>query len=283
MRTQWLALGAIAVAGVAGDQASQLEPTVNPKVQVAGLDANDTHASASLLGQFRTSVATWLYLHADLYLHNGVEMRPMTQFERREGTQGQSAGDNDLGKGEGSTETTVIPSAERDFRGWIGDLERSGGAYKDMKGHRHNPPETAMPLFKLMTVLDPSFIPGWTMGAMIIARDVKTGPQNAVTFLKRGVKENPHDFRIRFEIGYYLAAYLKSLDEAVAWLDSARQMASTRRNLSADELSSLEENYRWLGLCLKSQGKRREESIIAQEGIVRFPDDPVLARLAKDD
>ncbi len=282
MKATWGACAAIVLVGVSGNQARQLADVVNPKVQLAGVEAHETHASASLLGQFRMSAATWLYLHADLYLHNGVEMRPQTSTEQHTGQQSAVAGTSDLGQGEGTGETTVIPAANQDFRGWIGDLERACGAYKDMRGHTHNPPETAIPLFRLMTTVDPSFIPGWTMGAMIVARNTTTGPQDAVKFLKRGVEENPTEFRLRYETGFYLAAYSRSLAQAVPWFEEARKLAYTRHDLSPDESDSLRDTYRWLALCLRDMGRKREQQLVAQEGIARFSDDPVLLRLVRN-
>ena len=52
---------------------------------------------------------------------------------------------------------TAIPSPDRDFRGWMGDLERETGTYRDMHNHTHNEPEQAIPLFRLMTWIDPNF------------------------------------------------------------------------------------------------------------------------------
>ena len=281
MKVFLAALGVLACLGAAGDRVQLLKTAVNPPVDVAGVEANDTHASASMLGQFRTSAATWLYLHADLYLHNGVEMRPLLKSERSNGKSGSTAGDDDLGKGEGSGETTVIPSADHDFRGWIGDLERACGAYKDMKNHHHNPPETTIPLFRLMTVIDPTFVPGWTLGAMIIARDVKTGPDRAIQYLVRGVQENPREFRLRYQVGYYLAAYDHDLTQALPWLDAGRRLTLGRVDLSDDEADSLTNAYRWEALCFRDLKHAPEEREIVDEGLKRFPKDPLLLRLSR--
>ena len=272
---------AVLAVGIAGSRVQGLATVINPPLQAAGLEANDTHASASLLGQFRTSTATWLYLHADLYLHNGVEMRPLTSSERRNGTQGSAAGTNDLGEGEGAGEVTVIPSSERDFRGPIGDIERACGAYKDMNGHLHNPPETAMPLFRLMTAIDPQFLPGWTMGSMILAREVNTGPDSAIAFLKRGYRENPGEFTIPFEIGFQLASYKKEPRQALVYLDDARRLAQKRVGLDEDQKESLRQTYRLLGICLRDIHEPADELGIAKEGLALFPDDPLLLRLAR--
>src|SRR5579864_179950 len=66
-----------------GYAVSDLQPLVSPRASdMAGLQAHETHASASLLGQFRTSFSSWLWFRTDLYLHNGVEMRQMTDDEK---------------------------------------------------------------------------------------------------------------------------------------------------------------------------------------------------------
>lgn len=279
MKLLLIGTAVIVALAVAGDRVQLVKSDVNPAVDPAGVEANDTHASASLLGQFRTSAATWLYLHADLYLHNGVEMRPLLKSEKDRGKQGDAAGDDKLGAGEGSNETTVIPGVEQDFRGWIGDMERATGAYKDMRAHKHNPPETAIPLFRLMTVIDPTFVPGWTLGAMIIARDVKTGPDRAIQFLLQGVKENPREFRLRYQVGFYLAAYDRKLEQALPWLESARQLSLNRTDFSDQEADDLTNNYRWQALCLRDLKRPSDEGAILAEGLRRFPKDPMLMRM----
>src|SRR5262245_38227364 len=64
-----LCLGLASSGYVAGNLKSYTEAPVVP----AGLDAHETNAAASVIGQFRTTTTGWLWLRTDLYLHNGVE------------------------------------------------------------------------------------------------------------------------------------------------------------------------------------------------------------------
>ena len=51
---------------------------------------------------------------------------------------------------------------------WNNYAPRIGFAYQAMANHKHNDPTAAMPMFRLMTWLDPTFVPGWTTGANIL-------------------------------------------------------------------------------------------------------------------
>src|SRR5688500_7510109 len=85
------AVGAMAGCGLF---VATLGPILQPPEAPAGLDAHETNASASLLGQFRSSASAWLWLRTDLYLHNGVEMRPMTEWEKKSGVQNHGAAED---------------------------------------------------------------------------------------------------------------------------------------------------------------------------------------------
>lgn len=118
MANATLAIGiACALAIGAGWNAVGLRDQVDPPHPVAGLDANDSSASASLLGQFRTTTSSWLWLRTDLYLHNGVELRPLTNAERSRGAKGVGSSEKDLGQAlNEDSVVTSIPSPDRDFR-----------------------------------------------------------------------------------------------------------------------------------------------------------------------
>ncbi len=95
-----------ALAVASGFTVSDVREEAKPKGRYAGLEAHETHASASLLGQFRTSVSGWLWLRTDLYLHNGVAMRPLTDQEIASGRTGVGSSDN-----HGVTSTTIPKSS----------------------------------------------------------------------------------------------------------------------------------------------------------------------------
>lgn len=273
-----LAIAAVSAALCAGWQAPSLSNDLSAKANRGNLDVHESHASASLLGQVRTDLSSWLWLKADLYLHNGVEMRPLTDDEKRRGTRVQGAANDGREQLFKEQDVTVVPSQADDFRGWFGDVERSTTAYKDMANHQHNDPTAALPLFRLMTWVDPQFIPAWTTGATIMARSLnKQGTYQALNFLEDGLTANPDDIELLTEIGYFQATRRKDLRTAVTFLERARTQGRLHvRSHDEEERDALEQTYRWLALCYRDMGDEPNLRDVVAEGLGLFPDDGVL-------
>lgn len=283
-KSAWLTALGLAMIAAAGFKAQEVKPIVNPPIREQSLDVHEDSATASLVGQFRTSISSWLWLRADLYLHNGVEMRPISDQERKRGVTVQHAhddGNEDLHEGD---IITTVPPAARDFRGIFGDVERNVASYKDMHEHSHNDPVVAMPLYRLMTWLDPHFVQGWTMGGMILARDrTDAGTQRAIAFLNEGWKANPESVDIPSQIGYTIATREKKLVTASRYLEEARKQGLPRqKELGESEREGLRTAYRFLALCYRDMGETAKQRAIIDEGMRVFPDDPLLPRLAKE-
>lgn len=283
MTPSWIPASISVVAALgAAMHTGDLREEIHPKVESAGLNAHETHASASLLGQFRTSVSSWLWLRTDLYLHNGVRMRPLTEDEIKRGVRGVGTSDNeDGGLHDDSKITTVIPAADQDFRGIFGDLERATKAYKDMRGHGHNDPQQALPLFRLMTWLDPSFIPGWVVGANVIGR--KRTPEayrKALDYLDQGLEQNPESIAILNEKGSIWLAKLHEYRRATPVFEQAIEAARGREfaKLSPDDQDALQWSYRWLVIAYRDLGKLDRQYQVAREGLQLFPEDVILNR-----
>jgi len=276
-------LGAFAFVGLLGWQSPNISPITNPTTRVSGLNAHDESASGSLLGEFRTNTSAWLWLHADLYLHNGVTMRPITSAEEKAGVSVQGAKKDGQENLDASASITTIPSAERDFRGVFGDAEREIAAYKDMHDHTHNEPEQCLPLYRLMTWLDPQFIEAWTTGAMIFARDRSPiGTQRALNFLHEGLAANPQSVDILTEIAYVHLTRQRAFRDAIVWLEQARRYGHVHKdNLSEAEMTALNNTYRWLCLCYRDIDDAASVRSVAAEGLAVFPDDKPLERLLK--
>lgn len=272
----------LAALGMTGYAVSGLRDTVNPPGLPPGLEAHETHAGASLLGQARTTFSGWLWLRTDLYLHNGVEMRPLTESEKVIGGRGSSSTDNeDKALHDDSAITTVVPPPEHDFRGIFGDIERSTTAYKNMTHHTHNDPVSVLPLFRLMTWIDPAFIPGWTTGASVLARDRSDeGLTRALDYLGEGLKSNPNNISLNGEIGYLLVARKHQFGAGARYLERAREAAiKNSKNLTEEDLEALPEVYRWLALAYREDHLPEKMVAVLREGSHAFPDDLVLKRL----
>lgn len=273
-----LASGALFTGGwMVGSLGATVSPTGNPP----GLEAHETHGSTSLLGQFRTSFSSWLWVRTDLYLHHGVEMRALTDQERRSGVQGVGSVDNrDNALHDDDAHVSVIPTADHDFRGLFGDLERATSAWKDMRGHDHADPISALPLFRLMTWADPQFIPGWTTASNVIARDRSDEAlEKALRLLREGLGHNPNSVALNQEIGQMLASRRRDFAGALHYLEAARRLALRSRSLDEDDLEALRGVYRWLGMLYRDIGRDEERRAVLSEGKKVFPDDVVIARL----
>ena len=267
----------------AGWNAIGLRDQVNPAHPVAGLEVADTHASASLLGQFRTSTSSWLWLRTDLYLHNGVELRPLTEDELKAGKTGVGSAEKDLGKAmNDDAVVTSIPSPDRDIRGWLGDLERDTAPYRDMHNHTHNDPEQALPLFRLMTWIDPNFIDGWTVGSTVIARDQsEKGTDKALAFLNEGLANNPESVSVLDSIAFIEITRKKDLPKALEYLEQARKAGlANLKQLPEEEKEEFAQVYRWLALCYRDLTESDKMDAVLREGRQIFPDDAVLAMLS---
>jgi len=268
----------------AGTSIGVVKPEVQPRTKVVGLDAHETHASATLLGQFRTSISSYLWLRTDLYLHNGVEMRRLTDAEIQAGKKGVGSSDNHHGDHGHNDDfvVTVVPSADRDFRGFLGDIDRAKSAFKDMKGHSHQNPKQALPLFRLMTWVDPYFVPGWTTGASVLAMgEDRAGAEKAVQFLNDGLKHNPDSIAILNQLGYTHLVRLRSYQAAVQPFENAIKAAKSVpvERLDEEDTESLINAYRWLALTYRDTGELGSMYRVLREGVARFPDDVPLNRM----
>lgn len=273
-------------AALVGANTGSIKESVNPAIKPVGLEAHDSNAAASLLGQFRTSASSWLFLHADLYLHNGVEMRPLTEAEIKNGQKGVGSNPNEAKIHDDSKIVTVIPSEKIDFRGIFGDVERATTSYKDMTGHSHNTPKDSLPLFRLMTFLDPQFVPGWTTGANIMLWEKdREGFRKALVYLNEGLQHNPKSIDILSQIAF---CHLKEFEgkrdfaKALPLLQRASEIGHENwGRLSEEEIAATQTNYRRLAVTLRELGKFEEERKVVLQGLEHFPDDTPLDRMRR--
>ena len=279
-----LGVAAVLAVGFAGSRlAAPAVPVMNERPQgldVAAQTKLDKAASATLFGQFRSGMADFLYMKADKYLHNGVEIRGVTDAEKKHATErvGSAKGEDAALSHDGS-ETTAVPAKPDDWRGVLGDIERETQPYMDMRAHKHRDPKESLPLYRLMTVANPQFVPGYVVGAAMIARD-HAKYNDALAFLQEGEKNNPQSFELKTEIGMFYDAKLKQYDMAEAPLTEALRIAAQRdpQSLSDEEQESWQNAFRYLVLAYRYQGKREQAHAAAVAGLKQFPGDVTCRR-----
>lgn len=267
---------------------TQVKEEVHPRTFVVSAEIAEQNAGASLFSQCRMNAASWLYLHADLYLHNGVAMRSLTDSEKRSGKAGVG-GDEDHHNNSDKMHddagiVTVIPAAEDDYRGIFGDIERATGAYRNMKGHSHNDSGMVLPLFRLSTWIDPQFINGWRLGAMVMARgNNNESVDRAIAYLKEGLRQNPKAIEIMSQIGSTYVARKGDIKNGLPYLERARALARQQQleTTTQGEAEAACETYRWLALVYQHEKRTQDQISAAKEGLEKFRDDKVLVRLAR--
>lgn len=285
MKSWILVVGVVGSFIALGGFVRRVDGEVHPAVRDSGLDAHETHASASLLGQFRTNTSSWLWLRTDLYLHNGVEMRPLSEQEIKRGKKGVGSTDKHAeGVHDDSKITTVIPSAEDDFRGIFGDLDRATKSYKDMKNHSHNDSAQALPLFRLMTWVDPQFIPGWQVGSHVLGLGEKKRPgsgEKAIKMLEEGLEHNPKSVALLAERGKMEFRFRKDAAGALAWMERCVAAGGHGPAVLMDEedQEALLVAHRWISVLHRDSGDLVGCIRAADRGLRAFPNDAALLRL----
>lgn len=252
--------------------------TVSPeqKRNPASAEANEVYeheASASLVGEFRSSVAGYLWAKTDEYLHGGVLLRAMTNKEKSGIARSATSGD-EVQRHEG--ETSVIPEAERDPRGVWGDLERNIKPFYDVSGHKHRNVRETLPLFRFMTWADPRFIQGYITGSYVLYASDHGRVQEVIAYLREGIAHNPRSPELCTECARYLFAHAGRPLEAEELLLRSIHLHSNRedRDGGEDALNA----YRWLVLLYRETGRLELAGRWARRGLQKFPNDPVFER-----
>jgi tetratricopeptide (TPR) repeat protein len=269
-------VGAVALLAAGG----WLRHAVTPEVEAsqapgwADLEQIDGSASASLLGELRGSFADYLWMKADRLVHNGVELRPLTSHEKRDARRWQAseaAGHSTPVARHEDEGTTVVPNQEADHRSILGNLEREIKPFMDMRNHTHRDPGETAALFRLMTWANPRFIPGWVVGANVLAEEIGE-PKKALAFLKEGMEKNPDSVEIHTEVGRYLLYTFKDTPAAEKHFRQAIRLGERQPKLRQDEAEAWETAHRWLVIQYNRFGRRQEARDMALLAIRRFPE-----------
>lgn len=238
----------------------------------------DKKAMTSVFGEFRGSFALYLWAKTDEYTHGGVRLRPMTEREKRLGN--VHAASSADGLHTHTDETGVIPEPERDPRWLWGDIERQVKPYFDVRHHFHRPVREVLPLYRFMTWVDPTFVPGYLVGAQMILFDNKRNLSQALAFLEEGARNNPKSIAIFTELGRYHLVHTKRYELAERYLLQAVENGAEWMPSNPFERDGLLHAYRWLALLAYKRGELGKMRTWAWRGLQRFPDDGVLKMLS---
>lgn len=225
----------------------------------AAQQRRNSSAIAAILGEFRTNLSDMLFIKTERYLHGGVAMTPhidmqelatsgsvtTTKPSRSAEHVGESAHTSASDSAATSTAqrheadhdhkdehevTTLIRTPDKDFRGFIGHLERQVKPWFDPRlPHQHIGGVELLPWYRLATLADPKNVRAYMIGAWWLKtlHDPKA-LREAEKFLEEGVRNNPRAFQLHLMRGYILRelgdkrAALKAFEEAYECMKAQR-------------------------------------------------------------
>ncbi len=169
----------------------------------------NTSAIAIMIGELRTSLSDVMFIKTERYLDSGVAYEPhmadeilsvsgaTEEFEHMEA---EARGEGEA-HDHGVTET-IIPTAAKDFRGLIGRLHREVKPWRPPSApHNHTTGLELIPWYKVMTVTDPNYVNGYTLGAWWLKQ---VDSDQGLAFIREGLEKNPDSFQIHYMHGQLL-------------------------------------------------------------------------------
>lgn len=319
------ALASLAVLPVLYDDASALRHESRALSARPGtLEKRNTNAFARILGELRIGAADFLFVKTELYLHGGIGYAPHsdnldeavdvphethrdeTAHDAHDAHDTRDDHDDHTRHDHGSTDHEPsagvqmrMRSAEEDFRGIIGDLEREIKPWRDPEApHVLVGGAELLPWFRLMTITNPHFIRGYRIGAMWLGREDKH--DEALEYLDEGIARNPENPELfRLYLSKVLLLTHKAREEGQsAWkraLDAAQSGLELGYRVRPEdgETGTIHEGLLWnedleedllfltrFEVTLLDRLGRKDEALNAAKRHRRaFPQDGVLERL----
>ncbi|MGF1571985.1 MAG: hypothetical protein ACFCU1_02835 [Sumerlaeia bacterium] len=162
---------------------------------------------ARLFGELRSSMSDIVFLKTERYLHGGIgytahmevaksvqaESEALDAHQAEVGLSPDELQDDEEDDHSGTP--TLIPPAEKDFRGIVGYFERQVRPWQDPSlPHVHTSGKELLPWYRVMTLSDPKNVRGFMIGSYWLSTTGKYS--EAREFLSEGIKNNPESFQL---------------------------------------------------------------------------------------
>lgn len=190
--------------------------------------ANDTEGTPS---QIASAVAE----HDHDHDHDGVpdhaaEDHHDDHDHDHDGTPDHAAEDHDHEHEGAGTLETIIPTAEHDYRGFIGSLQRQVKPWKDPKeGDTHSGGDELLPWYRVMTISSPNNVRAYLIGGWWLkGKREKKYVNEARKFVEEGIANNPMSFQLHLMRGYILMQDGQLAEARKAFTDGAELAAKLR-------------------------------------------------------
>jgi tetratricopeptide (TPR) repeat protein len=270
-----IAVTCMAFFAFAGFCADATRPVLIP---TSGFGSEELHHAShsmpmTLLGQFRTNIDAYLWLKTVEYLHGGITYRPFTEEER---ARGMHEHEHDMGGFAGHTcgGPTLIPPEEKDWRGIFGNLERNLKPYRPGPA-RHSDPQELIPWYRIQTLINPSDVNAYATCAFFLA-DFAKEPEQALAFLKEGLKNNPNSPVLHEAVGQLYFEKWNNYEEAIGYLRKAIAVGKQLRDREQMQDKAVADSFLFLARAYRETGELREALHTAEEGMREYPNNPLI-------
>lgn len=176
---------------------------------------------------------------------------------------------------------TVIPTAEDDFRGFIGRLERDVKPWRDPRlPHQHTSGDELLPWYRIMTLTDPTNVRGYMIGSWwLLRRHTETSDLEAMKFIDEGIDHNPDAFQL-WQMKGRVHERLDEIDAAIEAWGEARRLGMEVRPEGGKETATwnhyMESDLRaaitFEGFHLARKGRLDDARRVANEALAVMPD-----------
>jgi len=259
----WLALGAAYLAApvwMRGVEPARYAAALADTDQAR--EQRNASGAARLFGRFRVAASDVLFVKTEQYFHGGVDYAPHLRLASL------SAGeDAEHALGPCGYAETIIPPPEKDWRGFVGALEREVNPWLHPDSpHKHAASKELLPFYWLAVRANPHNTRAYRIGVFWLT-NLKTEAAlgEALAFADEGLRNNPDCFALDKTRGVVLLRMGKLKEALVAFERAARAglrqrpregVASERWDEDLEE--ELESALRYGVLTMEQLGLYRE-------------------------
>jgi len=255
-------------------------------VSEEGLHERNMSAVANLFGEFRATISDVMFVKTERYLHSGIGYQPHLDFEEMERT-GRVRHDANHGEEPGSV-ATLIRSPGRDWRFFIGSLEREVKPWRNPGSHiKHTSGEELLPWYWLAVTANPHNTRAYRIGAFwLMTGEVTERLDEALRFIDDGIKNNPDYFGFYLTRGMVLMR-MKRPAEALETFTRGSEMGKFQRpdgGFPREYAADLRENdfrglMRFRAFLLEKAGRYEESLAVIEEFQRLVPEDRTLNKV----
>jgi len=201
----------------------------------------NTSPFALIMGEVRVTAADVMWVKTESYMHLGINFSPHLSAEAlassgethlvgEKNKPGetpahpvQEAPDSEVGTI--CPATPLVPDRLKDYRGFIGTIQRNVEPWKAPgEEFRHAPGDELIPWYRLLTLSDPHHTRGYMTGAWWLMKQETRQPgalKQALDFIDEGIRNNADNFQLPLMRGRILMALGRHAEAIAAFRVSA--------------------------------------------------------------